>query len=112
MSSYNPTAALSVEAAQDTDKFLRVKLDGTLAGVDEMDLGVSRARANSGEMVGLTAKNMPGTVKMLAADTIAKGDDVHCAGNGKVSAAGSVKRGEAMHAAVAGDVVEVLNVLV
>lgn len=112
MSQYNATSCITVEVTADIAKHLRVKSDGTVAGATDLDLGIARVRAVSGDLLAVDALNSVGSLKMVAGGTIAKGDKVYGAADGKVSstqATGSYLRGIALEAAVLNDVVEVLN---
>ena len=114
MSQHNATRTLSVVASEPVDKYLRINQDGTIAGATDLDVGVTRVRAESDQPVGIHAVNLQGTVNIITQSSTVAGDLLYTASGGQVSPVktlNSMLRGIAMEDGDAGTVIEVLNLV-
>lgn len=114
MSQFVETHTRKFTAGGAVGKYLRVKTPGALAvaGATDLDLGTLETQAfSSGDVVSVRLRSAMGTVKMMAAGAITKGNVVFGAAAGKIDdTSNSNLIGVALEAATANnDIIEVLR---
>jgi hypothetical protein len=105
--------SLTFTANQAMDPYLRVKLTaGKLvpAGAADEDIGTLESRVlAANDPAAVVPRNVHGTIKMVAAGTIAQFATVYAAAAGKIADSGAIIRGLALQAASGnGSIIEVL----
>ena len=111
MSQFNDTGYATVTLTEAVAQYLRTDASGTLCGITERGIGVSRVTGAIGDAVGVALWSKQGTVKVKASAAIAKDAIVYTAAAGEVGASASTAfpLGIAMEAAGAdGDVIEMM----
>ena len=111
MGRFNDTGYGTVVLAAETDKSLRVNPDGSLAGIEDRDVGITTAHGKAGEEVTVSFANKQGLQKATCDGDIPINAPVYTADDGKISATeavGSILRGIAVDAGVNNEVIGIM----
>ena len=111
MGRFNDTGYGTVVLAAETSKSLRVKPDGSIAGIADRDVGITTSFGQEGEEVTVSFANKQGLQKATCDGAVPINAPVYTAADGKISATeavGSILRGIAVDAGVDNEVIGIM----